>query len=318
MSKVLRLPLPRNLLQAPGPATNVFRWELCEARLESTSATQLEKLSMTPTDHTYTTLLAAINETGETISSRNGPARRKFDLFPVTFTRTPLVTVRKTAWAKAIREMEWFLSGEAACPAELLDWWKPQLNEDEMYIAGYGKQLRSFMSTFDQIEALIDSLRHHPYSRRNVITTWNPAEMYNITMLNDNPNTPTTCHTTIAHFHVSQDLYLSFYSYQRSADMLLGVPHNWIQSWAFLLWLCEQTDKVPGKMIWGFGDAHVYQEESHLRVLDQIIALKNMPVKNEPFRLEYNGKRGDEFKAKDFEIIGNIPEPIVSGRPKLL
>ncbi len=71
-------------------------------------------------------------------------------------------------------------------------------------------------------------------------------------------------------------------------------------------------------MIWGFGDAHVYQEESHLRVLDQIIALKNTPVKNESFRLEYNGKRGDEFKAKDFEIIGSIPEPIVSVRPKLL
>lgn len=137
-------------------------------------------------------------------------------------------------------------------------------------------------------------------------------------MLNDNPNTPTTCHTTIAHFHVSQDHYLSFYSYQRSADMLLGVPHNWIQSWAFLLWLSEQTNKIPGKMIWGFGDAHIYQEESHLSVLNQIIVLRDEPVKDNSFRLVYNGKRGDEFKACDFEIIGAIPTPVVSGRPKLL
>ena len=273
---------------------------------------------MTPTDHIYANLIASIYYTGELIQGRNGPALRKFDLPPVTFTTTPLVTIRKTAWAKAIREMEWFLSYKPVCPDELLDWWKPQLDPDNMYINGYQDQLRSFMPGFDQIEALIEGIINHPYSRRHVITTWNPAEMSKITQANNNPNTPTTCHTTIAHFHVSQDHYLSFYSYQRSADMLLGVPHNWIQSWAFLLWLCEQTNKIPGKMIWGFGDAHIYQEKSHLKVAEQIISLRDMPVKDNHFRLVYNGRKGDEFKAKDFEIIGNIPEPVVSGRPKLL
>lgn len=273
---------------------------------------------MTPTDHIYANLLASIYDTGELIQGRNGPALRKFDLLPVTFTKTPLVTIRKTAWAKAIREMEWFLSYNPVCPDELLDWWKPQLDAKNRYINGYQDQLRSFMFSFDQIEALIEGIINHPYSRRHVITTWNPAEMSKITQANNNPNTPTTCHTTIAHFHVSQDHSLSFYSYQRSADMLLGVPHNWIQSWAFLLWLCEQTNKIPDKMIWGFGDAHIYQEESHLKVLNQIIALRDNPVKGNSFRLVYNGKRGDDFKARDFEIVGTIPAPVVSGRPKLL
>lgn len=273
---------------------------------------------MTPTDHIYANLLASINDTGELVPSRNGLARRKFDLPPVTFDVTPLVTVRKTAWAKAIREMEWFLSGNPVCPDELLDWWKPQLNPDNMYISGYSDQLRYSVCDFDQIKALIEGICNHPYSRRHVITTWNPAEMAEITQVNDNPNTPTTCHTTIAQFYVSQDHSLSFYSYQRSADMLLGVPHNWIQSWAFLLWLCEQTNKIPDKMIWGFGDAHIYQEESHLKVLNQIIALRDNLVKDNSFRLVYNGKRGDDFKARDFEIVGTIPAPVVSGRPKLL
>lgn len=273
---------------------------------------------MTPTDHIYANLLASINDTGELVPSRNGLARRKFDLPPVTFDVTPLVTVRKTAWAKAIREFEWFLSNDPVCPNELLDWWQPQLDVENMYVNGYGDQLRSFLFTFDQIEALIEGIINHPYSRRHVITTWNPAEMAKITQVNNNPNTPTTCHTTIAHFHVSQDHSLSFYSYQRSADMLLGVPHNWIQSWAFLLWLCEQTNKIPGKMIWGFGDAHIYQEESHLKILHQILALRDEPIKGNSFRLVYNGKRGDDFKACDFEIVGTIPAPVVSGRPKLL
>ena len=273
---------------------------------------------MTPTDLIYTNLISLIQTTGELIPSRNGPTRRKFDLPNITFTKTPLVTLRKPAWSKAIREMEWFLSGDPTCPDELLDWWEPQLNSNKEYIGGYGEQLRSFMFSFDQIEALIDGICNHPYSRRHVITTWNPAEMAYITDLNENPNTPTTCHTTIAHFHVTQNHYLSFYSYQRSADMLLGVPHNWIQSWALLLWLSEQTNKVPGKMIWGFGDAHIYQEESHLEVVNQIVALQNKPVKSNPFRLVYNGKRGDEFKTTDFTIVGHIPAPIITGRPKLL
>lgn len=273
---------------------------------------------MTPADHIYANLLASINNTGETIFSRNGLARRKFDLSPVLFEATPLVTVRKTAWTKAIREFEWFLSDDPVCPNELLDWWQPQLDAENMYVSGYSDQFRYFLSSFDQIEYLIAGIRSHPYSRRHVITTWNPAEMAKITQINNNPNTPTTCHTTIAHFHVSQDHYLSFYSYQRSADMLLGVPHNWIQSWAFLLWLCAQTDKIPGKMIWGFGDAHIYQEESHLKIADQIINLRYNPVTDNSFRLVYNGKWGDEFKASDFEIVGTIPAPVISGRPKLL
>lgn len=32
---------------------------------------------MTPTDHIYANLLASINDTGELVPSRNGPARRQ-------------------------------------------------------------------------------------------------------------------------------------------------------------------------------------------------------------------------------------------------
>ena len=272
---------------------------------------------MTPTDLIYTNLISSIQTTGELVPSRNSPTRRKFDLPNVTFTKTPLVTLRKTAWSKAIREMEWFLSGNPTCPSELLDWWEPQLNSNKEYIGGYGEQLRSFTSSFDQIEALIAGIRNHPYSRRHVITTWNPAEMANIIQLNNNPNTPTTCHTTIAQFFVSQDRSLSFHSYQRSADMLLGVPHNWIQSWALLLWVCGQTDTFPGKMLWTFGDAHTYTHISHLQTIDQLLAIKSPLVSNAP-RLIYNGGINSDFRAADFEMIGTVPEPIVLIKPKLL
>jgi thymidylate synthase len=100
--------------------------------------------------------------------------------------------------------------------------------------------------------------------------------------------------------------------------MLLGVPHNWIQSWALLLWLCEQTDTFPGKMLWTFGDAHIYREPSHMQVVDQMSWLrrKSSPP---PFpRLHYAGQKGSNFAASDFEMIGEIPEPVITVKPKLL
>ena len=81
---------------------------------------------MTPTDYVYCNLIKAILQDGDLIPGRNGETRRLFTLPTVEFSSTPLVTVRKTAWKKAIREMEWFLSGDPKCPDELLDWWQGQ------------------------------------------------------------------------------------------------------------------------------------------------------------------------------------------------
>jgi len=272
---------------------------------------------MTPTNKIYRNLLRAILDKGEFITTRNGAVYRSFTLPSITFHTTPLVTVRKTAWRKAIREMEWFLTGDPLCPEELLDWWGGQLNKENKYLAGYGEQLRKFLGTdseFDQISHLIDGLRSHPFSRRHVITTWNPLDMATITKINNNEKTPTCCHTTIAQFFVSPGNLLSLHSYQRSADMLLGVPHNWIQSWALLLWVAAKTGYVADRLMWTFGDAHVYTEESHIKAANQIVASKE--TLEDSLRLEYVGN--GLFKAADFEMIGKIPSPVTSIRPKML
>ena len=273
---------------------------------------------MTKTDEIYCSLLKSIMSTGQRVPCRNGSTFRSFTLPTVVFDSTPLVTVRKTAWHKAIEEMEWFLSGDATCPANLLDWWEGQLNNENRYLAGYGEQLRKFLgadSQFDQIAALINGLRSNPFSREHVITTWNPLDMAIIKKINNNERTPACCHTTIAQFFVSETGMLSMHSYQRSADMLLGVPHNWIQSWALLLWIADQIEGIADKLIWTFGDSHVYHEPSHLAAVSQILD-ENTSSNLSP-RLLYNG-RTSAFKAADFEMIGKIPLPKTSIKPKLL
>ncbi len=268
-------------------------------------------------DSKYQELLTYIDSYGDEIVTRNSKVKSCFYLEPVDFYSTPLVTIRKTAWKTAIREMEWFISGNSKCPDELLPWWKNQLTHDGYYFDGYPEQFRHFHAkeSFDQIQFVIDGLRNNPNSRRLIITTWNPYEMANITERNNNPNCPSCCHGTILQFFVRND-YLHMISYQRSADMLLGVPHNWIQYWALLLYLAHRSDLKPKSMRWIFGDAHIYQVSSHITTTIQIINHDIIPSIHEP-KLVYT-PTSDEFKASDFKLIGEVPLPVVTIRPELL
>lgn len=275
------------------------------------------------TNFIYQDVLKHVQHHGALIHSRNATTKSCIDLLPISFTETPLITVRKTAWKLALREMEWFLSGEENCPDELLHWWSEQLNPLNSYTRGYSAQLRHFGCyqshvDFDQIQYVLDGIQTNPNSRRLILTTWNAYDMAHITEFNNNKNTPTCCHTTIVQFFVREhSLFMT--SYQRSADLLLGVPHNWIQSWALLLWFAYHTNLSVGHLRWVFGDAHIYQVQSHLDVVDQIIQLPITAEVTQPVVLKYYPQGNPAvFKASDFVIEGTIDKPQVFGKPELL
>lgn len=174
----------------------------------------------------YTNLLKQIMMDGDVVNTRNSEVYSHFDLPNVTFTELPLITLRKTAWKKALREMEWFLSGHPQCPDELLDWWSGQLDKDNWLVDGYGMQFRRSSyrthtgfengdNSFDQVKFIQEALKNNPNSRRLLMTTWNAGEMAHITETNNNPNTPTCCHSIVVQFFVRNGC-LSMKTYQRS------------------------------------------------------------------------------------------------------
>jgi thymidylate synthase len=271
----------------------------------------------------YRDLLSKIlNEGGITIT-RNHETYNNISGLQVKFDSIPLVTIRKTAWKKALLEMEWFLSGKPKCPNNLLDWWNGQLNPEGCYLRGYGEQLKDYTSYdeslhrpdgFDQISWLIKAVKHSPNSRRLIITTWHPEEMGRITEINKNNNTPSACHLSFVQFFVRQNkLYML--DYARSQDVILGTIHNWVQHWALLMYIAHKTGYEVGSITYNFGDAHIYNEKSHIQVANLIINTKNF--QQEPLQMIYT-PTSEEFKASDFTIVGNIAEPITKIRPKLL
>jgi thymidylate synthase len=226
-------------------------------------------------DYHYQNLIRLLHYHGELVQTRNALTKSIIHADPITFTETPLVTLRKTAWKKAIREMEWFMSGDPRCPDELLDWWDGQLDEDDRYIDGYGEQFRHYSDTycstsFDQVAFILNGLRHNPSSRRLLMTAWHPAEMARITESNNNPNTPTSCHSTMMQFFV-RDGAVHLMTMQRSCDVLLGLPHNWIQTWALLLYFAHWANLRVGSLRWIWGDLHLYQHSSHQATAEQLL-----------------------------------------------
>lgn len=263
----------------------------------------------------YQNLLRGVLQ-GSLVETRNHRVYRCVNLPEFTIDKTPLITTRRTAWKKALKELEWFLSGDTKCPDHLLDWWNGQLNHEGHYLLGYGWQWRR-RDNHDQIKHLLHSLNHHQNSRRHILTTWSPRDMADVVVANDNPKTPTTCHGTMAQLFVIGDR-LHMNHYQRSADMLLGLPHNLMQYWALLLFLSRHSCLMPGTINYKLGDAHIYDEPSHLQAAKEVTSSDITDFDGELVYVPSLIQNTPKFSAEDFYMKGDIPDPICTVRPTLL
>lgn len=264
-------------------------------------------------DYQYLYLIDKILDEGERIQSRNSEVIRHTNLI-LTFKSTPLISIRKTAWKNALREMEWFLSGSNNIKdlhESVGKWWEPWANEKGYIFNNYSKQFRCFEGLnrdVDQIQYMIETLKHNPFSRRNVITTWNTADM-------TNPATPiTNCHGTVIQAFVNNNDELSITMYQRSADILLGVPHNFIQYWAFLMYLAYKTNKKVGNFTWIGGDCHIYSD--HIETAKNMLGTINTVQKFNTPELVYS-PTNEEFRADDFTLDGKY-KPIIKESLKMI
>ena len=262
-------------------------------------------------DLEYVNLIKEIMEKGCTITTRNSKVKRLFAK-TITIDSTPLVSIRKTSWKSALYEMEWFLSGSNKIKdlkPSVRHWWEPWVVDGEVF-GNYSKQFRSyggFTTTkdsngysnatamlVDQIDDFVKGVKEHPYSRRNLITTWNPADV------KSNLSKITNCHNTVTQAFVEETGHLSLVTYQRSCDVICGLPHNLIQMAAFHSWLAAKTDKLIGSLVWIGGDVHIYEQHFNLakKIIDRVGECKPTPV------LVYT-HNDEEFKAKNFSLRGD-------------
>lgn len=219
----------------------------------------------------------------------------------------PLLTTKKLHLKSIIYELLWFLRGDTNVrylQEHGVRIWNEWADENGDLGPVYGHQWRSWPDcdggTIDQISNVVETIRHHPDSRRMMVTAWNPAEVDRMAL--------PPCHC-LFQFYVA-DGRLSLQLYQRSADTFLGVPFN-IASYALLLMMMAQvTGLKPGDFVHTTGDTHLYLnhlEQARLQLTRTPRPLPRMIINPEV-------KSIFDFGYEDFRLEAYDPWPHIEAR----
>ena len=235
----------------------------------------------------------------------------------------PALTTKKLHLRSIIYELLWFLRGDTNIKYlkdHGVSIWDEWADAEGNLGPVYGSQWRSWPDgrggTIDQIANVVDEIKRNPYSRRLMVTAWNPAEIQDMAL--------PPCHC-LFQFYVEPAATadaqrpaagprppkgrLSCQLYQRSADIFLGVPFN-IASYALLLQMMAQvTGCIPGDFIHTTGDTHLYLnhlEQARLQLTREPRPLPTMkinPAVDDIF----------DFRYEDFTLENYNPHPHIKG-----
>ncbi len=215
----------------------------------------------------------------------------------------PLLTTKKIHVRSVVHELLWFLAGDTNVrylQDNGVTIWDEWADENGDLGPVYGRQWRAWPApdggTIDQIARLVEGLRETPFSRRHVVTAWNPADVPRMAL--------PPCHC-LFQFYVSRDGRLSCQLYQRSADVFLGVPFN-IASYALLThMLAHVLGLEPGFFVHTFGDVHLYRNHFEQARLQ----LGRTPRPLPRLRIVRRVESIFDFRYEDFVFEGYDPHP---------
>ncbi len=261
--------------------------------------------------HSYLALLNRALVDGDERIDRTGVGTRAVFGHQMRFDLSegfPLLTTKKLHTKSIIYELLWFLTGDtntAWLKQRGVSIWDEWADANGDLGPVYGAQWRSWKSAdgqvVDQISQLVESIKANPYSRRLLVSAWNPGELDQMALA--------PCHCLFQFFVA--DGRLSCQLYQRSGDIFLGVPFN-IASYALLTCMVAQvTGLQPGDFVHTLGDAHLYlnhvdQAQKQLAREPGILpTLWLNPDVSSIFEFQY-----EDIKIEDYAPQAHIKAPV--------
>jgi len=231
----------------------------------------------------------------------------------------PLLTTKKMQWKSLLHEVLWYLSGEDHIRnlRQHTKIWDAWADEEGNLETAYGYYWRKFPSAeldeqgnwqvrqVDQIRYIIDEIKRNPYSRRLIVTAWEPG--------NATKSKLPPCHYTYA-FNV-QGNKLNCHLTQRSGDIALGIPFNLAAYSILTMIIANETGLEPGTFSHTIIDAHIYVADkgTPMEKYDHLEGLK-VQLEREPLplpTLKIAKKPIDELTFDDFELVGYQSHPAI-------
>ncbi len=283
----------------------------------------------------YLNLLKHILEHGSKRVDRTGVgtlavfgAQMRFDLAA----GFPLFTTKRVYWKTACKEILWMLSGSTSLRELLVqkvsiwtDWplkafreatgeqvsqqeFEQRIINDAAFNERwgdlgpvYGKQWRRWRTAegreIDQVQQVVDQIKHNPSSRRLLWDAWNVGELDQMAL--------PPCHKHYQFF--VRDGKLDGAVVQRSADALLGLPFNICNLALVTHMLAAQTGLEPGEIVWFGLDTHLYAnhvEAALTQLQREPRPLPELTILRRPESLF-------AYTADDFVINGYDPHPAI-------
>lgn len=280
----------------------------------------------------YLKLLEDTLACGETKNTRNGTVLSRFGCiinFSQIYDKFPLLTTKRMFFRGIVEELLWFLKGSTNAndlKEKGIHIWDGNSSREyldnnglEHYEEGelgpiYGWQWRRFGKKYketdnykfqgcDQLKNVLEELLKEDYSRRAIISSWNPMDIHEMAL--------PPCHVLYSFYKSEKGL--SCHMTMRSSDLFLGLPFN-IASTALLTHIIAYVLHMKTQDITiSLCDAHIYQEhtepvkEQLKRTeynLPQLKILKEPPQKDSS--IEEKLKWIETLKYEDFDIINYI------------
>ena len=247
----------------------------------------------------------------------------------------PAITVRKTALKSCMDEILWIYQKKSNNINDLNSHiWDEWADKDGSIGKAYGYQVgkayihhvsdklpssydypsvlaqatidRKYKIWFDQMDAVLYDLKNTPFSRRIMISLWNPEE------LNEMRLQP-CCWSVI--FNVTdegQDKYvLNMVLNQRSNDFITANNWNTVQYAILLMMVAQSVNMIPGKLVHNITDCHVY--DRHIDIAKELINRPEHPAPKVSLNPEIHNFY--DFKTSDLIVEDYETEPQIKNIP---
>jgi thymidylate synthase len=221
----------------------------------------------------------------------------------------PLLTTKRIAYKTMATELEGFIKGvtdktwyqDRKC--RIWDEWSnsktrpPGRSQEAWHDLGpiYGAQWRAFNGDVfqDQLRDVINALENRSTSRRLLVTAWNPLQLDQMAL----PPCHFAWQVKVRGDHLDLDWY------QRSVDVMLGLPFNLASYGLLLQLLAYQFGFEPGVLTGHLGHVHIYQ--NHREGAETILARQPFPLPQldiQPsFETTYDFNAQTDFVVRDYK-----------------